>query len=67
MFFSNLSYGGHFVQLSRTIWAIVVDSLMRSIIILNFGQQFRCCLKIFLFSSMVAILFGGAEPFGQFW
>ena len=26
-----------------------------------------CCIKNFLFLALVAILFGGAEPFVQFW
>ena len=37
-------------------------------IILNLGQWFRrCCLKDFLSRALVALLFGGAEPFMQFW
>ena len=35
-------------------------------ITLKFGHQFwrRCCLKINLILALVAILFGGVEPFG---
>ena len=38
-------------------------------IILNLGQWFRrrCCLKDFLSGALEALLFGGAEPFMQFW
>ena len=38
-------------------------------IILNFDQLFRrrCRLKYFLITALVAILFGGAEPFRQMW
>ena len=36
-------------------------------IILNLGQWFRRCpLKDFLSGALVALLFGGAEPFMQF-
>ena len=36
-------------------------------IILNLGQWFRICrLKDFLSGALVALLFGGAEPFMQF-
>ena len=38
-------------------------------IILNLGQWFRsrCCLKDFLSGALAKFLFGGAEPFIQFW
>ena len=38
-------------------------------IILNLGQWFRsrCCWNDFLSGALVAFLFGGAEPFMQFW
>ena len=37
-------------------------------IILNLSQWFRsrCCLKDFLSGALLALLFGGAEPFLQF-
>ena len=36
--------------------------------ILNLNQWFRrCCLKYFLSTALAALLFGGAEPFVQFW
>ena len=34
--------------------------------ILNLGQWLRCHLKDFLSGALVALLFGGAEPFMQF-
>ena len=38
-------------------------------IILNLGHRFRkrCGLKDFLSGTLAALLFGGAEPFMQFW
>ena len=37
-------------------------------IVLNLGQWFRkCCFKDFLSRALAALLFGGAEPFMQFW
>ena len=36
-------------------------------IILHLSQRFRCCLTYFLSRALVALLFGGAEPFMQFW
>ena len=38
-------------------------------IILNLEQWFgrRCCLKYFSSTAMGALLFGGVDPFVQFW
>ena len=38
-------------------------------IIFHFGLQSRksCRLKVILFLALMAILFSGAEPFGQLW
>ena len=36
-------------------------------IILYLGQWFRCLLTDFLSGGLAALLFGGAEPFMQFW
>ena len=53
---SILSSGGHFVQKSRTCWAVLVEVCD----ILNLGHQLRrCCLKIFLSLTLTAILFEG--------
>ena len=47
--FSTFSFGGHIVEQSRTIWLILVESLIRKNV-LNLGQQFRRCqLKFFYF------------------
>ena len=65
------SSGSPFVQLSWTICAnfgrwYYEEQFCE--IILNLGQCFRsrCCLKDFLSGALVALLFGGAEPFMQF-
>ena len=50
----------------RTVWALLVESLMRNICVKLFFF-FNLFLRCFLFLALVAILFGGAEPFGQFW
>ena len=69
--FSIFSFGGHFVQPSRTTLAILVEGHKRTISKKLFqnqatGQGGDVLLKIFLFLALVAILFNGAEPFEQF-
>ena len=66
--FLFLSSGGHFVQWSGTILAILVEDHPRNIsvkLILKSGHwpRRRCHLKVFLFLALVAICFSGAEPF----
>ena len=66
--FSIFSSDGHFVQQSGTILAILVESHPRNIfceIILKSAHWpwRRCRSKVFLFLSLTAILFSGAEPF----
>ena len=55
------SFGGHFVQWSRTVCAILVEGIELHFceIILNLGPWLRrrCFLKIFLLLALMAILF----------
>ena len=66
-FFSIFSSGGHFVQPSRTILAILVKDHKKntSMNTLKSGHwlQRRCFLKAFLFLALAASLFSQAEPF----
>ena len=66
--FSIFSSGGHFVQLSRTILAILVEGHPRNISVkLSCNQQIGLgedvVLLVFLFLALAAILFSRAEPF----
>ena len=65
--FSSFSLGGHFVQPSRTILAILVKGHKRkSANIFKLGHWPRG-LNIVLFLALAAMLFNGDEPFEQFW
>ena len=62
VFFSIFSSGDHF-SAKRNHLGILVNGLMRNIfvkLVLYFGEQFRCCLKIFLLLALKATLFDGA-------
>ena len=64
--FLFVSYGGHFVHLSRTVGAILVEDIMMNHfceIMLNLAQWHmrRCHLNVFLFLAMVGIMFGTIE------
>ena len=62
--FSIFSSGGHFVQPSRAILAILVEGHKRNISFLKSDHRLgRRQLKIFILLALVAILFKGAEPF----
>ena len=63
--FSTFCSGGHFVQQSGTVLAILVKGHSRNISVKLFGYwpRRRCHLKVFLFLALAAILFRGAEPF----
>ena len=53
-----------------TVCAILVECIKRnnSVIFFNLDQWFRGChLKDFLSGALAALVFGGAEPFMQFW
>ena len=70
--FSIFSSGGHLVQWSETVWAILVDSHLRSIPVKLFqnlstdlGEE--VVKSIFLFIALAAILFNVAESLEQFW
>ena len=70
--FSIFSYGGHFVQWSGTVWAILVDSHLRSIPVklfqnLSTDLAEESVKSLFLFIALAAILFNVAELFEQFW
>ena len=70
--FSIFSSGGHLVQRSRTIRAILVDSHLKNIPVKLF-QNLTTDLaeevvkNLFLFIALAAILFNEAESFEQFW
>ena len=61
------SSGGHFVQRSRTILAILIKGHPRNIPVKILESAHwprrRCRLKGFSIFSLMAILFSGAEPF----
>ena len=70
--FSIFSSGGHLVQRSGTIWAILVDSHLRNIPVklfqnLSIDIAEEVVKSLFLFIALAAILFYGAELFEQFW
>ena len=70
--FSIFSFCSHLVQLSGTVWAILVDSHLRNIPMKLF-QNLSADLaeeyvkSSFLFIALAAILFHVAESFKQFW
>ena len=71
VFFSVFSSDGHFVQANGTILAICKRVTQRNIsceIIVKSGHWPAriCCLKVFLFIALAAILFFGSEPFSNF-
>ena len=65
--FSICRSGGHFIQQSRTILAILVKGHPRNISVKIFLKSVhwsrRCHLMVFLFLALAATLFSGAEPF----
>ena len=69
--FSIFSSGGHLVQRGGTVFAILVDSHLGNIPVKSF-QNLSTDLaeevvkSLFLFISLAAILFNGAESFEQF-
>ena len=70
--FSIFSSGGHLVQWSRTVWAILVDSHLRNIPVklfqnLSTDLAEEVIQSLFLFIALAAILFIVAELFEQFW
>ena len=69
---SIYSSGGHLVQQSWTVWAILVDSHLRNIPVKLFQNLSTDLAKevvksLFLFIALAAILFNLAESFDQFW
>ena len=70
--FSIFSSGGHLVQWSGTVCAILVDSHLRNIPV-KFFRNLSTHLaeevvkSLFLFIALAAILFNKAESFEQFW
>ena len=69
--FSIFSSGGHLVQQSETISAILVDSHLRNIPVKLFHLSIDIAEEVvkslFLFIALAAILFNVAESFEQFW
>ena len=70
--FSIFSSGGHLVQWSGTVWAILVDSHLRNIPVklfqnLSTDLAEEVVKSILLFIALAAILFNEAEFFEQFW
>ena len=70
--FSIFSSGGHLVQWSGTVRAILVDSHLRNIPVklfqnLSTDLSEEVVKSIFLFIALAAILFNVAEFFEQFW
>ena len=70
--FSIYSPGGHFVQRSRTILAIMVEGKPSNISMKLFqnlytGLAEEVIKSLFLFIALAAILFNVAESFEQFW
>ena len=65
--FSIFSSGGHFVKPKGTILAILVkgheEHFCEIVLKSSHRSKKRCCLKVFLFLALVAILFSRAEPF----
>ena len=70
--FSIFSYGGHLIQRSEMVWAILVDSHLRSIPVklfqnLSTDLAEESVKSLFLFIALATILFNVAESFEQFW
>ena len=68
-FFSIFSIGGHFVQQSRMVWAILVENLPKSLVEicpLIMEMLFEVCL-FFLFLALAATLCSKVEWFEQYW
>ena len=70
--FSVLSSGGHFVQRSETILAILVEGSPKEHFCGIFWKsghwsRRRCHLKVFIFLALAAILLRVTEPVSQFW
>ena len=69
--FSIFSSGGHLVQRSRTVCAILVDSHLRNICVklfqnLSIDLAEEVVKSLFLFIALAAILFNVVESFEQF-
>ena len=70
--FSIFSSGGHLVQWSETIWAILVEGHPRNKPVklfqnLSIDIAEEVIKSLFLFIALAAILFNAAESFEQFW
>ena len=70
--FLFLSYGGHLIQQSGTVSAILVDSHLRNIPVKLFQNLSTSLAEevvkcFFLFIALAAIMFNEAESFEQFW
>ena len=70
--FSIFSSGGHLVQRSGLVWAILVDSHLRNIPVklfqkLSTNLAEEVVKSLFLFIALAAILFNVVESFEQFW
>ena len=70
--FSIFSSGGHLVQRSRRLRAILVDSHLRNLPVklfqnLSTNLAEEVIKSLFLFIALVAILFNVAESFEEFW
>ena len=63
MFFSIFSSGGHFIQLSGTIIAVLVKDDKRNTSVKLLNTSAESLLKVFLFLALAAILFSQVEPF----
>ena len=71
VFFSIFSSGGHLVQRSGAVSAILLEGHPRNLpVFISKSMHWlrrRSGLKVFLFLALAAILFNGAEEFEQFW
>ena len=72
MLFYFYSSGGHLVQRSGTVWAVLVEGHLRNIPVklfqnLSTDLAEEVVKSLFLFIALVAILFDVAESFEQFW
>ena len=72
MFFFIFSSGGHLIQQSGTVWAILVDSHLRNSPVklfqnLSMDLAEEVFQSLFLFMALAAILFNVAKSFEQFW
>ena len=71
-FFSIFSSGGHLVQQSGTVLAVLVDTHLRNIPVklfqnLSIDIAEEVVKSLSLFIALAAILFNVAELFEQFW